>query len=205
MFPRLLRGLRSGAAARRSAPARALRQHPLDDLVNRPCDGRRQLLAGCKTLGLDAVEHNPAWKAAERARQLDRLADSEGMSRRGGEGCGNGLVARVDAMHRAGLGPGADGIDEKRLAGPVNGLDDRDGLTLELAHLDSVQHALTEALRHDQARGVIALPRVSNPEHERQRRSTSSWRKWVAQEMQGSWLRIACSQRSPSSASGRSA
>ncbi len=161
--------------------------------------------SGGDPLRLDPVEDDPAGQPSERPRQLDRLADAQRVRRRRGHRRRDRLGRRVDPMDGAGGRARADRVDEQRLVGAVERLDQRDRLPLQGPDLHAGRHALPQELRRRQPRRVVPLPGVPDPEDELQRRSTSSWRKCVAQEMQGSWLRIACSQRRPSSSSGRSA
>ena len=80
-----------------------------------------------------------------------------------------------------------DGVDHDRLPGPGPLLDQVDRLARVLDDAQGGEARVAQAPRDHEPRRVVAAPLVSDADHERgQARSTSSFRKWVAQEMQGS-------------------
>ena len=89
-------------------------------------------------------------------------------------------------MHGPRPRAGFDRGDHEDRAGTIPGLDEGHGLALQLPHLDVFRRPLAKPARHHEAGGVVPLPGIPDSEDERQARSTSSWRKCVAHEMQGS-------------------
>ena len=95
------------------------------------------------------------------------------------------IVARIHPVNRAGWGSRRNRIDKPERLGARPGLDQGGRLTLALEHLDAVRQDVPQAPSNDEPDGVVAAPRIPDPD-DLQLRSTSSLRKCVAQEMHGS-------------------
>ena len=102
--------------------------------------------------------------------------------------------AHLETVDRAWRCARPHGVDHDRRPRVREQLDERAGVSLELD--------AAEPVGGQQPHGIVAAEAIPDADYER---STSSVRKCVAQEMHGSWLRIACSQRWRSSSSARSA
>ena len=87
------------------------------------------------------------------------------------------FVTCLEAEDRPRRGVGRDGVDEHDVVLAVDHVDERERLTLE--------HAAADPARDLEPDPVVATPLVAEADHGHAR-STSSSRKWVAQEMQGS-------------------
>jgi hypothetical protein len=95
------------------------------------------------------------------------------------------LIARIEAMQRAGWRTRADGVDDPDLGGALAELDQLERLTLVRDDLDSGRVPRDDRGGGDEPGGVIATPAVADADQP-QTRSMSSFKKCVAQEMQGS-------------------
>ena len=137
-----------------------------------------------------------AGEAAEGAAELDRLGEAERVGRGAGEGGGERRGGGVEPVDGAGRGAGGDGVGEDDALGTVPGFEQADRLAAELQHLDSGRAVGRAAqppprlARHQQPRRVVAAQLVAEADQQppaaAHSRSTSSRRKWVEQEMQGS-------------------
>ena len=119
-----------------------------------------------------------------------------------GHGRGAG---RVETVHRARMRARADGVDRDDPRRVLPGGHERAGIPVALEHGNCFGDTGRGAPRATN-RPAASSPRpsVPTPTTTVMICSTVRSRKWVAQEMQGSWLRIACSQRRVSSSSCRS-
>src|SRR4249920_408428 len=100
-------------------------------------------------------------------------------------------------MDRADRSPAVDRIGDDERRGPLPGPQQPERLPLVLAELDPGRRLARRPspAHHLQAGRIVVAQLVADADHEHPRhgvypRSTVSVRKWVAQEMQGSWLRI---------------
>jgi hypothetical protein len=88
-------------------------------------------------------------------------------------------------VQRARRGARADGVDDPDLVGALAGLDQLERLSLVRDDLDSDLAPRSDRGGDDEPGGVVAAPAVADADQP-QTRSMSSFRKCVAQEMQGS-------------------
>ncbi len=152
-------------------------------------DFRRQRGAELERPSLDAVDEEPRRQAAERAAQLDGLGQPETVrGSTGGDWQRN--VARVEPVDLTGQSTRQHCIDEHdRLGALAECLEQACGLPAPLDHVGCRQE-LAQVARHDEADRVVAAHGVSQADDaqaaRRHARSTSSFRKCVAQEMHGS-------------------
>ena len=163
-------------------------------------------MPGAERLALDPEDDDPRGQAPDRARELDRLADPERVGRRAELAARERLARGVEAMHRPGLGPGRDRVDDERRVGPVPGVDQPRRLELADDDVQLLRHALLDEARDLTPGGVVPPVGVADPDHHgsAHSRTISRSRKCVAHEMHGSKLRIACSQTCFSSSSASS-
>ena len=192
MRPLRRRRPRSAASARPSAPARALRQlfqQSLHRLVHRVFDGRCEVVAGG-----DARPRSRRRRSAQAVVPAPAPARSPRRSRacasRRPTASRERIVGGVKAVHGPRPRAGFDRVDHEDRASAIPRLDEGHGLALQLPHLDVFRRPLTKPARASPSPAASSLPGIPDSEDECQARSTSSWRKCVAHEIQGSWLRI---------------
>ena len=86
-----------------------------------------------------------------------------------------------------GGGARRDGVHDERGVGSLPRVDEPAGLLFAFDDVDARRHATAEPRRDRQPGAVVAAVLVADADHHmRHRRSTSSVRKCVAQEMHGS-------------------
>ena len=141
---------------------------------------------------------------AERAGKTDRLGHTEAMRR--DAAAGGASSATVQSMRwivPAGA-PDRACIDQPCLSAPSSNSASSPHLRrcARDPHIWQVPDCSSEATKRPTAsspRSGLPIPSTTRADH---MRTTSSFRKCVAHEMQGSWLRTACSQRTRSASSG---
>lgn len=148
----------------------------------------------------EGVDHELLWQPSQRGGQGQGLAQAQPVAaghRRPGADQGD-VRQPVDA---AGARRRPGRVDDDRQARPVPGLDQLAQVTAALDDANAGPGRAHPSC-YQEAGGVVTpvgMPDARN-EHVVQPRSMLRSRKWVAHDMQGPWLRMACSERSVSSA-----
>ncbi len=134
---------------------------------------------------LDSVNDHPGRQAAERARELERLGEAETVRGDAEQLRRQPPVASFEPVQLARRGSRADGIHDPDLAGVLAELDQLERLTLVLDDLDAARPLFRDRGSDEKTGRVVPAPAVADADQP-QARSISSFRKCVAQEMQGS-------------------
>ncbi len=155
------------------------------ELVQPLGHGRRQRLAETERGSLDPVHHGLAGCPAERPRERQRVDDGERV-RRGKAETAHPLVAlaKDHTVQGAGRCAGADGIDDDEQIETGEVVDQAAGV---LAAVEERDAGGGEPVGDEHAGGVVAAVAVAEAgDGGSHRRSMVTFRKCVAQEMQGS-------------------
>jgi hypothetical protein len=157
----------------------------VDCIRDAPLDLRAEAATGLEGRAFDSVDDETFREPLEGARQLNRLREAQVMRRGSREIPRHLLHCGIEAVDSAGDRARGDGIDEPDRFRAVPGVDERCRLPFPFEQLDGVREPTAESARNGKPHRIVAAVGVPEPDYP-QRRSTSSFRKWVAHEMQGS-------------------
>src|SRR5689334_19428325 len=145
-------------------------QDILDDAVGGGDDAFGEADAVAEILAAHPVNEEAGRELVERAAELDRLAEAEGIGRDEETG-GNLILPGVEAVDRPGARVGGDraGHDHRAAAAPQ--FHQRAPLAGDLADLDRGGDPRRELAGDDQPDGVVAAAHAADPRHKHSRRA----------------------------------